>query len=138
MNGKPKEHPIIFSSEMVRAILEGRKSRTRRPIRPQPDPFAIYAILNEDPLSKKPHLWISGYGDGNIWKNPEFDPWFSCPYRLGDVLWVKETWRLLQVFEDWWYGGWDADIYLGPIPKEKPDPKQLAVEYYEETGEDRP
>jgi len=95
---KQKERPIIFSTKMVRAILDGRKTQTRRPIKPQPDPFAIYAILNEDSLSKKPHLWISGYGgDGNTWKNPEFDPWFSCPYQVGDVLWVKETYAISRV-----------------------------------------
>jgi len=92
-----KERPIIFSSEMIRAILDNKKTQTRRPIKPQPDPFAIYAILNEDPLSKKPHLWISGYGDGNIWENPEFDPWFSCPYAQGDILWVKETCAISRV-----------------------------------------
>jgi len=31
-----KEYPMIFNSEMVRAILDGKKTQTRRPIKPQP------------------------------------------------------------------------------------------------------
>jgi hypothetical protein len=66
--GKMKEHPIIFSSEMVRAILEGRKTMTRRIIKPQPC---------EGDWLRKFHLekWIS-----------------ECPFgQTGDHLWVRET-----------------------------------------------
>jgi len=120
---KQKERPIIFSTKMVKAILDGRKTQTRRPIKPQPIKSFTYMPLSTE---------LVGIGSSE-------KGWQKCPYgQPGDILWVKETWRLLQVFEDWWYGGWDADIYLGPIPKEKPNPKQLAVEYCEETGEDRP
>lgn len=37
----PKEKPIIFSTEMVRAILEEKKTQTRRPLRKQPPEGAI-------------------------------------------------------------------------------------------------
>ena len=131
-----KERPIIFSSEMVRAILEGRKTQTRRPIKPQPKIIC--------PTSNPSHR----YGK---WKDKTFNlfrlltegfklllpPY--CPYgQPGDRLWVKETWRLLDVFEDWWYGGYDADIYRGKIPSQRPNPKNLAVEYLADTGEDGP
>jgi len=61
-----KEHPIIFNTEMVRAIQEGRKTQTRRPVRFKPyadEKFGVY-----------PH---------------------ECPFgQIGDRIWVRETWRL--------------------------------------------
>jgi hypothetical protein len=77
-----KEHPIIFSAPMVRAILEGRKTQTRRVVNDQrcvecadDDPkFLIYVH------SRK----CEGYCDYAC-RHP-------CPYgEIGDRLWVKET-----------------------------------------------
>jgi hypothetical protein len=66
-----KEHPILFSGPMVKAILEGRKTQTRRVVNPQPPE----------------NLW-------EIWKRfPNQKP---CPYGApGDRLWVRETWKPL-------------------------------------------
>jgi hypothetical protein len=70
-----KEHPILFSGEMVRAILEGRKTQTRRLVR-LTDSATVVTI---DGVPNRASL----YG---------FKP-LRCPYGVpGDRLWVRETW----------------------------------------------
>lgn len=78
-----KERPIIFNSEMVRAILDGTKSQTRRVMKIQP--------------SIKPQTFIDIKGRFIAgWPGEsEFD-YFDChcPYgKPGDRLWVRETWN---------------------------------------------
>ena len=71
--------PILFTTEMVRAILEGRKTVTRRLVKPQP-----LSVVNT--LYRK---------DGtNIWRTHGADCWyeFRAPCVPGDILWVRETW----------------------------------------------
>lgn len=67
------ERPILFSAPMVRAILEGRKTQTRRIIKPQPagQIFLKYGCWNSV---------------------DQLEPW-TCPYgQPGDRLWVRESW----------------------------------------------
>lgn len=72
-----KEHPILFSGPMVRAILEGRKTQTRRVINPQPK--VVHDFYPDGTLETE-RLFRNG---GRI----------RCPYGvLGDRLWVRETW----------------------------------------------
>ena len=72
-----EEHPIIFSGEMVRAILEGHKTQTRSVIKPQPKDIENDAI-RADYFNK---LIAEGKYNG------------ICPYGdKGDRLWVRETW----------------------------------------------
>lgn len=72
-----KERPILFSSEMVKAILDGRKTQTRRVIKPQPNFIRWNSIV----LHK-----YAGWTD-------EHGTPFPCPYgQPGDELWVRETW----------------------------------------------
>ena len=79
-----KERPILFSAPMVRAILEGRKTVTRRAVNPQP------ALTDGSGFSWKGHLFGRGSDDRENSRN------FSkhcCPYgKPGDRLWVRETW----------------------------------------------
>lgn len=84
-----KEYPIIFSDEMVRAIIEDRKTQTRR--------INKLDKINIDPVHWKPQ------GE-NIFGQWIFDPQddlgneksllIKCPYGVpSDRLWVRETWR---------------------------------------------
>ncbi|MEW5507120.1 hypothetical protein [Pseudomonas antarctica] len=76
-----KERPILFSAPMVRAILEGRKTVTRRAVKAQP--------------SSKADIGSFGVGQPFI-RNPDVTkPNPECPYgRPGDRLWVRETFGL--------------------------------------------
>lgn len=75
------ERPIIFSGPMIRAILDGRKTMTRRVIKSQPNSTQILA---RDAAAPSGYSWIS----------PEYDDeLLTCPYgQPGDQLWVRETW----------------------------------------------
>ncbi|EBN0300839.1 hypothetical protein AHQ57_12685 [Salmonella enterica subsp. enterica serovar Newport] len=79
-----KERGMIFNAEMVRAILDGRKTQTRRPIKWKQTRFT--EIAERD--------------DGSLWPWAEDcerggDIWFACPYgEIGDRIWVRETFRV--------------------------------------------
>jgi hypothetical protein len=71
-----KERPILFSAEMVRALLDGRKTQTRR-----------VAKLNAAGRVKLP-------GSPHNWHCEDPDAALACPYgQPGDRLWVRETWQ---------------------------------------------
>lgn len=84
------ERPILFTGAMVRAILDGTKSSTRRVVNPQPE------------LSPNSEWWHWRPKGQAHWRNgenptPNFAtaPLFDhCPYgKAGDRLWVRETWH---------------------------------------------
>lgn len=92
-----KEKPILFAPAMVRAILDGRKTKTRRMVKPQPPSHIADSI---------DHWCDTGfiYGFGKIAYNAAGEiVWprsmgfecnsIKCPYPVGTRLWVKETWQ---------------------------------------------
>lgn len=101
-----KERPILFSAPMVQAILAGRKTQTRRIIKPQPKAHTFDFASLDAAYPDKPWCWLSYWLDekgeklssdeaGKLhggW--PDCSAQFACPYgQPGDRLWVRETWR---------------------------------------------
>ena len=84
-----KEVPILFSTEMVKAILKGRKTQTRRVVKPQPRP-AISGLENKFDFDFKRHSARNvDAEDLNYALTGIID---NCPYgKVGDVLWVRES-----------------------------------------------
>ncbi len=96
-----KERPILFSGAMVRAILAGSKSQTRRVVKPQP-PEWIDQLHGNNFRRRAPYDLICpeteakmGFGfatDEQMWK---------CPYGApGDRLWVRETFSFYAFNDD--------------------------------------
>lgn len=73
-----KEKPILFSTPMVQAILSGNKTQTRRIIKGLPK--GAYKIWFDGAE------WIIENAIGQCWSTH-----FYCPYEIGDILWVRET-----------------------------------------------
>ena len=90
--------PILFNSEMVRAILDGRKTQTRRIIKPQPnvDGFGDSTEVGGvcyDPISKKVLKAVESNGRYKRGAGILTPKEIKCPYgKVGDKLWVRETW----------------------------------------------
>lgn len=98
------ERPINFNAEMVRAILEGRKTVTRRPVKERWNSDRIvqfWDYMHEGFLQVENRV-------------------VTCPFGVpGDRLWVRETWNAYPVFEvD--SGVFEAGYPYRKIPVEKP------------------
>lgn len=108
-----KERPILFSGAMVRALLAGTKTQTRRVVKPQPDTAH----------DGEPYWFIGGY---RVWAyrpapavplraggNP-----LPCPYgQPGDRLWVRET----------FVQGWDYDPVTDRIKRFDSDGRHIPI-----------
>ena len=89
--------PILFNTEMVRAILEGRKSCTRRIVKgfiPNDAKWGYTAFTPKGYISCR-GTFADGYGE----------KFFKLPCEPGDILYVRETWKKAQngyyYYEDW-------------------------------------
>jgi hypothetical protein len=78
--------PILFSTEMVKAILEGRKTQTRRVIKPQ-------TVTHNGPNGQTTESIDDYFMTRNL-KDAELLCLACAPYRPGGILWVRETWRM--------------------------------------------
>lgn len=74
--------PILFNTDMVRAILEGRKIVTRRIVKPQPPENARLELVGDRRHAMDLSIEIPGPDDHRI---------YTPPYLPGDILYVRET-----------------------------------------------
>jgi hypothetical protein len=89
---EPKERPILFSGPMVRAIIDGRKTQTRRIIKPQPPDWIDE--LHGGQLSKRAPYELENHDNQIVgWGfQDERGTYWRVPYgKPGDRLWVRET-----------------------------------------------
>lgn len=118
-----KEKPILLNAEMVRAVLDGRKTQTRRIMRVQPsaDFHPMNMALETDFTAR---WYTPGVVDKDGYlqpaKNQVFgvageDEGYICPFGLkGDRLWVREAFAAFDA--DWCFPGRPHDLKDGPWP----------------------
>lgn len=89
------EKPILFNGEMVRAILDGRKTQTRRVIKPQPFVCNGAYQFSHNKYTEEHHC----YADIDQEGEDQFIEFLSsiCPYgAVGDRLWVREAFSFFE------------------------------------------
>jgi len=129
-----RERPIIFSGPMIRAIIEGRKTQTRRPVTMPGwstvdgySPRAIRRIWDglgwndvyvdpggADIFVPGPYLKVAFPAEGSRHR-------VRCVYQPGDALWVREKWGA----DHWYYiKQYQAETWRGT-----PDPSSAGIHY---------
>ncbi|MCY0071196.1 hypothetical protein LCT09_25890 [Klebsiella pneumoniae] len=87
-----KERGMIFNGEMVRAILDGRKTQTRRVMKVQPESNQLGLLLITD-STKRSDIGKYHWAESNATGNHVRSNLFLCPFgAVGDRIWVRETW----------------------------------------------
>jgi hypothetical protein len=106
-----KERPILFSGPMVRALLAGTKTQTRRAVKPQPTGGDVIF-----------HPWNDGFAVGRFRDSENAVRQLPCPYGgYGTRLWVRES-------------GWERPERTSKMMREGAD--TWAPYYYDADGED--
>lgn len=111
---KITERGMIFNGEMVRAILDGRKTQTRRPVR--------FPVLDKNLGCELAGNELAGELSAGNYLNSAFG-------RPGDRIWVRETWAILGN-EDGCYVDWEDNLCKGD--------ERSAARIYRASCEQRP
>ncbi len=118
-----KERGMIFNGEMVRAILDGRKTQTRRIMKVQPSD-GFHPTHNGYDLDLNAHWYTPGVVDKNGYLQPakkdvfgvaDENEGYTCPFgAVGDRIWVRETWAEAGA------GAPDLKLYRANYPEHVP------------------
>lgn len=119
--------PILFNTEMVRAILNGRKSCTRRLVKPQPDEKHTYPLGFVTDSTEKKEVGCFGFAANEYGGSIQY---VKPPYRYapGDILYVRESYSELSFGYVYKADGENID-HLGNVIKWHPSihmPKEAA------------
>lgn len=100
---------MIFNGEMVRAILDVRKTQTRRIMKVQPSD-GFHPTHNGYDLDLNAHWYTPGVVDKNGYLQPakkdvfgvaDENEGYTCPFgAVGDRIWVRETWARYNIDQD--------------------------------------
>lgn len=124
------ERPILFNADMVRAVLDGRKTQTRRIMKSQPVPSKtregdFWFSCNKT----RSMVHVSDFIPGNCANLPDAHEYLSmcCPFgAVGDRLWVRETWMPDAPRDGYWgdvefYGCKGSPLSMIPELYRKPE-----------------
>lgn len=96
-----KERPILFSGEMIRAILDGRKTQTRRILKKAYDGIAPAGAVYPARVSGWIAWWPTDWDGLAKFTQEQYATGFKCPYgQPGDRLWVRETFNYITKAEN--------------------------------------
>lgn len=101
--------PILFNTEIVRAILDGRKTVTRRLIKPQPKARLSYLFAGYGcgkwsyPSKGAVEIWGADYQFPDDLTEKEKGMLWTPPCHTDDILYVRETWCLRYDGEKYFY-----------------------------------
>jgi hypothetical protein len=109
------EKSIIFSAPMVRAILEGRKTQTRRVVKRPP-----LDVAQPDSVVQKGDAFFNSYGNLGAGTGQVLIS-LKCPFEKGMTLWVRETWNVAPRAVNIPHIGRVENNPLAAIPKERPE-----------------
>lgn len=94
MEARIKEKGLIFNSEMVRAILDGRKTQTRRIMKVQPENSELglsRVVESKNGIDDGKYFWSQSDATGLKSRSKPF----ACPFgTVGDRIWVREAFRV--------------------------------------------
>jgi hypothetical protein len=101
-----RDRPILFSGPMVQAILDGRKTMTRRVVKPQPRPgssdFSLSKIMDGwEPKSQLNRWGLFFKAPKELWLDADkpFHEFIPCPFGVpGDRLYVREGFAYVTDF----------------------------------------